>query len=312
MSISTLATTPVSKSATATACAKINLTLDVLGRRDDGFHALRSVVLGVDLADTLVARTGVSDEVALSCSDASLSTDDNLIILALDALARHTGRRLPLAVTLQKRIPVAAGLGGGSSDAAAVLRLANMLGDYQLSDRELAEIGSSVGSDVPLFFALPCALIQGRGEIVEPVDCGWRGWMLLVFVGEFVSTREVFANWRKSDTAAMPSLGDLVLGEGGVINAASAEELAALTYNHLERAVFRVAPRVEAVRSALEEKGLGPLRVSGAGSTLFRPFDTKEEAAAAVENLNELGLDITSAVVSAPVEQALAITTKED
>ena len=102
------------------------------------------------------------------------------------------------------------------------------------------------------------------------------------------------------------------LGERAVLEATSAEAFAALTYNHLEKAVFRVAPRVGAVHAALEQKGLGPMRVSGAGSILYRPFDTTEEAWKVANELKALDLGVTTTVVAAPAGQALEITTKED
>lgn len=307
MSISALETAHINKSATTSACAKINLTLDVLGRRDDGYHALRSLVIGVDMADSLSMSTRCGDGIELSCSDASLSSSDNLIFRAVNALAGHTNAAARFSANLEKKIPIAAGLGGGSSDAAAALRLANVLGDHQLSDSRLAEIGACVGSDVPLFFSLPVAVMEGRGEVVRAIDWGWSGCVLLVFTGETVSTEKVYGDWRKSDAADMPAL-----GEQAVLNVRSAEAFVALTYNHLERAVFRVAPRVGVVHAALEKSGLGPMRVSGAGSVLYRPFDTTKEAWNVANELKALDLGVTTDVVAAPVGQALEITTKED
>lgn len=307
LSISTLETAHINKSATTSACAKINLTLDVLGRRDDGYHALRSLVVGIDVADSLSMSSTRSDGIELSCTDPSLSNSDNLICRAIEALAMHTGRAPRFSASLQKRIPIAAGLGGGSSDAAAALRLANALGGHHLSDRQLAEIGAQVGSDVPLFFSLPVALIEGRGEVVTSIEWNWSGWVLLVFTGETVSTEKVYGDWRTSDAADMPAF-----GEQAVLEATSAKAMAALTYNHLEKAVFRVAPRVGAVHAALMKSGLGPMRVSGAGSILFRPFDTTEEAWKVANELKTLDLGVTTAVVAAPFGQALDITTKED
>lgn len=150
-------------------CAKVNLTLAVTGKRDDGYHELRSLVVGVDLRDSLTAEPVAESQITLRCSDPTLGGEANLAWKAAAALAARAGGPVGARVALTKRVPTGGGLGGGSSDAAAALRLCNRLWSLDLGVRELAAIGAEIGSDVPLFFGLPAAVMAGRGEIVRPV-----------------------------------------------------------------------------------------------------------------------------------------------
>ncbi len=296
MGTTALYKTMATHSVTANTPAKINLTLDVLGTRDDGYHELRSLVIGVDLCDRVRCALVDAPGVSLTCSAPALSNRDNLACRAADCLARHLGREPSARIDIEKRIPVAAGLGGGSSDAAAALRLLNELWDGGLTTRELAAIGADVGSDVPLFFSLPGAVMTGRGELVEPVALCWTGWVLLMFVDQAVSTRKVYQAWRPSDGA------DADPGRASAIRAATtAGEVSAHLSNDLEGAVFRVAPNVARVYERLSGAGLGPIRVSGAGSTLYGLFDDRDEACRAARKIEDLHIGIETAVVAAPV-----------
>jgi len=159
--------------------AKINWTLEVLGRREDGYHEIRSVMQTIDLCDELIVEEGEGAEKeegwvrsgsgALKVEGEHEGTEDDLTLKTVRALEDATGRELPIALRLRKRIPVAAGLGGGSSDAAAVLRLLNKLYSLGMSAEELAEVGARLGSDVPFFVYGGTALVEGRGERVTPL-----------------------------------------------------------------------------------------------------------------------------------------------
>lgn len=280
----------------AHACAKINLTLEVRGRRGDGYHELRSLVIGVDLRDRVCCRAESQPSVTLSCSNPTLENADNLTVRAAESLARRLGRDPSIHIALEKSIPVASGLGGGSSDAATTLRLCNDLWQAGLEPSELATVGANLGSDIPLFFSLPGAVITGRGEEVEPVRLGWSGWVLLVFVDVAVSTAEVYRVWRSSDVAGRPRGTD-----GAIVRARTAEEISGLLVNDLEPAVFRVSPAVARAAEALDRAHIGPVRVTGAGSTLYRLFDEKEGARQAAADIERLQLDVTTKVVAAPV-----------
>lgn len=143
--------------------AKLNLTLEVVRRRDDGFHELRSVFLALDLVDTITVEGAPS--ITLSCSDPDLETPENLVWRAAEALRKAAGLRTGALLTLVKRIPVAAGLGGGSSDAASTLLALNALWNLGYPRARLLEIGATLGSDIPFFLGTsPLALVTGRGN----------------------------------------------------------------------------------------------------------------------------------------------------
>lgn len=147
------------------AYAKLNLTLEVLRKREDGYHDLASIMQTVDLWDELSFEE--ADEIEFECSDESLSGRDNLVVRAAEILRDEVEVGRGVRVFLRKRIPVAAGLGGGSADAAAALRGLNRLWCLGLSEGELAEIGAKVGSDVPFLVSGGTAMVSGRGEVLE-------------------------------------------------------------------------------------------------------------------------------------------------
>lgn len=282
----------------ADAPAKINLTLKVLGRRDDGFHELRSLVIGVDLADQVRCRTSLEPGVALDCNDPALNHGDNLAVLAARSLAKYCDREPALRIDLQKNIPVGGGLGGGSSDAATILRLCDFLWETGLDATELAAIGAELGSDVPLFFSLPSAVIEGRGERVSPVRLQWSGWVLLICPPTPVSTAEVYRAFRPHDSDGFPSGTDR-----DILHANSAAELSKLLSNHLETAVFRVCPSIYSLREALTFLDLPSVHVTGSGSALYCLFDDPEPALRAANKIQERWSHVTTVVAAAPVGQ---------
>lgn len=302
MSTATLDLARDTASATIRPCAKINLSLECLRKREDGFHELRSVAIGVDLTDTLTARSSSKPETVIQCSDSSILEDENLVMQASRLIDRKYGPAQgfssSLEFGLEKGIPVGAGLGGGSSDAAGALRLLNCLRNLNLSPDCLAELGSILGSDVALFFQLPAVLMSGRGEIVQPLQLAWSGWVLLVFAGPAVSTAKVYnafestcVDRRASDVEA-------------ICSASSADEMATYLFNDLEPAVFEVAPYMFEMTRSLHRLEFGPFRVSGAGSTLYQLFDTNEAASHAAKEIEDCGLGVATAVVAAPIAQS--------
>lgn len=152
--------------------AKTNLWLRILGKREDGYHEIDTRMVRLDLADRLrLVLNPKGDGVSLRCDDPALPTDEeNLVIKAVRVLERYLDRRFDIAIDLEKLIPSGAGLGGGSSDAAAVMRGLNTLAELGLSMDELATVGAKIGSDVPFFIYDRCCDCRGRGEIIEFVD----------------------------------------------------------------------------------------------------------------------------------------------
>ena len=285
------------KSFSIGACAKINLTLEVLGRRKDGYHEIRSLAVGIDLRDAIQISLTDEPTASITCDVKSLRGPDNLALQAATLMASRFDLAPGMHVDVAKRIPIGAGLGGGSADAAATIQLCNELFRLGLGPNELASLGADIGSDVPLFFHLPSAIMSGRGEIVEVSPLGWSGWVLLVLVGEVVPTDDVYGQWQPSDQDRLP-VADL----SAIRTAVNADDLNALLSNHLEPAVFRVASKVGRLHGELHDRGHGPLRVSGAGSVLYKLFDEQQAAHEAVDRVDREGLGVTTMIVAAPVE----------
>ncbi len=259
---------------TALAPAKINLALEVHGRRGDGYHALTSLAIGLELFDELHFTATQRPGIHLACDDPAVPTDDgNLVARAAALLAERVAVPSGVEISLRKRIPVAGGLGGGSSDCAAALRTLNVLWGAELPESELAAMGARLGSDVPLFFAMPAAVVTGRGAQVRPVRLRWAGWVVLAQSGWAVSTGEVYANWRGEDRGER----DYIVIDA-LLPCQSARELGPLLVNQLEPAVFRTVPGVRDFHQGLTDLTRHHWRISGAGSTAFALFDRESEA----------------------------------
>ncbi|NOX57231.1 MAG: 4-(cytidine 5'-diphospho)-2-C-methyl-D-erythritol kinase [Planctomycetes bacterium] len=262
-------------SVTAYAFGKINLTLDVLRKRDDGFHDIRSLMVSVGLADDLVVESLPGGNIEITCDSPRIPCDEtNLIHRAAVALRKDAGVDLGCRVHLTKRIPVGAGMGGGSSDAASTLIALNELWELGLDRTHLAKVGAEIGSDVPFFFSPGAAIVTGRGERIEPVEMKWSGWAGLVSSGDHVSTPDVYARCKPSGDVHGQS------GHEAIAKCATSEEISPLLRNDLETSVYEVAPGVRALRDELIRSGIAQdtLRVTGAGSVLFQLFDDESSA----------------------------------
>ena len=264
----------------AKARAKLNLTLDVLGRRADGYHDLRMVMHSVELGDTLRLETGTGRGVQVRTNLSYLPTGgDNLAARAAAALAAAAGADWGgLDIRIEKTIPVCAGLAGGSSDAAAVLRGLNRLHRLGLSLPQLAEIGASVGSDVPYCVLGGTALAEGRGEILTPLPPLPPCEVVVCKPAFSISTPQLFAQLdrvrirRRPDTA-----GVLSALEGGDLPG-----VARRMYNVFEDVLpARQRGEVEAIKNTLVQHGALGACMSGSGPTVFGLFDHPEAARAA-------------------------------
>lgn len=287
------------RSISAAAPAKVNLILDVLDERPDGFHNIHSLAIGVGLYDRLTCSWPNAVGLTLKCSDPTLHTDDNLASRAALLVARKAGCDAQVEIELEKRIPIGAGLGGGSSDAAAAMKLCNRLWNAGVSELELSLIGAELGSDVPLFYHLPSVEMTGRGECVAGFPLRWSGFVLLVFPGIHINTADVFAAWTKGDsvggdTASFSAMQDL----------RRADDLHDRIRNQLEPAVARVCPAVKELQESIVSLGLLPTRVSGSGSALFRLYDDEDRAnhdAHTIQaRLSGLKVEVVAGPVGAP------------
>jgi 4-diphosphocytidyl-2-C-methyl-D-erythritol kinase len=253
--------------------AKINLTLEVLGRRADGFHSIRSVLAPVDLHDT-VSFTPGGRKLVFHAGQGAPRDESNLAVKAVRALEARTGIRRGVDIRIVKRIPIAAGLGGGSSNAATVLRGLNELWDLSLPADDLEEIGLSIGSDVPFFLRGGTSLAGGRGERLEPLPRGGTLDFVLVSPSLKVSSQWAYEHVPAELTrsAGSTSMVKVALASGRV------ELLAAHLSNDLEPGVAREHPVVgEAKRRLLAAGALGAL-MSGSGPTVFGVAKDAESA----------------------------------
>lgn len=277
--------------------AKLNITLAVGPRRADGFHDLDSLVVGVDLCDRISLFEGAADGANVRVSGAAIDPASNLVTRAVDAFRSAAGDHADgVRFDLEKRIPIGSGMGGGSSDAAAALHLLNERFGRPLSAASMREVGATIGSDVPVFFALPAARMTGRGETVEPVSLSWSGWALLVSAPVEVSTAAVY---RRYD--GLHPRSDLRDVTGEALSCRNAEKLNGIAFNNLREAVFDVAPQIGELALRLNRAGRGRFALTGAGSTFFRFYD--DEAAARDDMqlvLSRIG-DVTATVARCPV-----------
>ena len=271
-------------SITIEAPAKLNLTLDILGKRADGYHEMKMVMQSVSLADTLTLAAESGTGVELSTNLGFLPVDGkNLAVKAARELERTVGASLGhLTIQITKRIPVCAGTAGGSSDAAAVLHGLNELLKLGLTIEELAEIGKRVGSDVPYCVLGGTALAEGRGELLTALPALPPCWVVLAKPDFPVSTPQLFSAWEERKTRCHPDT-------TGMISAIHSGDL-----NGVARRLFNVfeevlPPRrrdlVEELKRALVDYGALGASMTGTGPTVFGLFDQEDKARSAFQTL---------------------------
>ena len=244
--------------------AKVNLFLEVLAKRADGYHEIATLLVAVSLYDILEFKEDPSGDIRLLTDHPTLSTgSDNLVRRAADLLRQSTGSKRGAAIRLSKRIPMAAGLAGGSSDAAATLSGLNRLWQLGLAARDLASLGAELGSDVPFFFATPAAWCTGRGEQVATQPMVTPLWFVLVCPQAGVATADVY---RGVTVPEHPQDGEVIrraLTEGNI------EALGRGLHNRLEPVAEQLCPVVADLRARLERLGPAGQRMSGSGSSVF-------------------------------------------
>ena len=249
--------------------AKVNLHLEVLRRRPDGYHDLETLMVAVGLYDTLEFKDDSSGDVRLSCDRPDLDTGpDNLVCRAAELLRRLNVSRNDqssrgAAIRLWKRIPVAAGLAGGSSDAAATLAGLNVLWRLGLSAVELSRLGAELGSDVSFFFAAPTAWCTGRGEIIRPLRSARSLNFVLACPPAGLSTAEVFRNLTVPE---QPLSGEEICR---AVEAGDVEEIGKRLHNRLQPVAERLCPAVARVAERLKTRQPAGVLMSGSGSTVF-------------------------------------------
>ena len=260
------------------AYAKLNLVLHVGRPRDDGMHPICSLVASIDLADEITVEQKSSGEDSVECLGV---VGDNLAARALGEFRSRAGGDLPpLAITIEKRIPVAAGLGGGSADAAATLRIANQLAGVPLAPEELVRLAADLGSDVPAQLEPGHALVQGTGERVEHVSVP-PSFAVLLPDRNGLSTAAVYSELDRLD-GARSELDPEPLRR---LAASPLAEIAASLDNDLQGAALSLRPELRERLDALAAAGAFGAAVSGSGPTCFGLFPDRSSAETAVSGL---------------------------
>ena len=270
---------------TISAYAKVNLSLEILGRRPDGFHEIVSVTQLISLADRI--EVSPADALSIEMQPPVVDEEANLARQAALALAARAGINPTGRLRIAKQIPLAAGLGGGSSDAAATLRLLDRLWGTRLGLGSLSSIAASLGSDVPLFLRSGLSLIRGRGEIVEALEPAPTFGVLLICPGGAPAdkTRALYGTLRPTDFTGGAATRTLCnwLRDGGSITRAE-------LVNGFDQAATRVYPGFAELRANLAGIVGRPVHLSGAGPTVFAIFDTPGDASVAARQVVRTGL----------------------
>ena len=248
--------------------AKINLSLKVCGRRDDGFHEIETLIAPIRLCDQIeIVERSSTCEIEFHCDDPSVPAgDDNLILRAVKSFFAATKVTRAVSIDLKKRIPHGAGLGGGSSDAASTLLALDKLFETNLPREALAKIAETIGSDVPFFIFESAAMCRGRGELVTPLRLKDKLSLLLLKPQFGVSTAWAYTHWQ--DSLEIPGV------------SYAAQEFAGQTLlNELERPVFEKFVFVAQLKMwLLEQPEVGAALMSGSGSTIFATLRENAEA----------------------------------
>ena len=267
--------------------AKVNLTLRVIGRRTDGYHEIESLVAFADFGDCLTFSRG--DELKLSVHGPGAAQagegDDNLVFKAARALVARRPKLMVGAFRLDKRLPVAAGLGGGSADAAAALRLLARANKIARSDPDLRAAAEATGADVPVCLDPRARIMRGIGEILSKPIALPALPAVLVNPGVAVATKAVFAGWRLNAAPGAP-LDDLPTSFAKPSDRDRLLRQLAAQTNDLEEPATALAPAIAEVLAALRSlAGCKLARMSGSGATCFALFDSSAAAGAAAKTL---------------------------
>jgi len=264
--------------------AKINLGLDVLGRRDDGYHDVRMIMQTLDYGDTVTLEKKPGHGFTLECDDPALTdADNNLAIKAAKQFEKEFNSRFSdefkgwdfgMHIRIRKRIPVSAGLGGGSADAAAVIKGMNALFETGLGKEALMNIGAAVGSDVPFCITGRTALAEGRGEKLTPVPDFPKSYVLVVKPDIIISTGEAYDSL---DSAGLLEHPDIDALEKSIAEKQELSVITGLMGNTFEKPAIERYPVIGEIKKTLEESGALKAMMSGSGPSVFAIFDDEDK-----------------------------------
>jgi 4-diphosphocytidyl-2-C-methyl-D-erythritol kinase len=281
--------------------AKINLGLRLLGRRDDGYHEIESLVMAIGLTDTLEARPAPGAAIALSVDAAPVEApadESNLVLRATRLLQKESGTDKGARIALRKRIPVGRGLGGGSSDAAAALVLLNELWELGFAGNRLKAFAAELGSDVPFFLGSPLSVTRGRGEVLEPLEYQAEVGVLLVVPPFALTTKDVYQRWEPPlTTGSQRARLWVALLRDGML-----EDLGRCLVNDLEAPARALRSELLELRQALESVGAPCVSMTGSGSAMYALASDRQEARRMAQHL-QVGAD-TEVHILAPWNSA--------
>jgi len=264
------------KTLTKKANAKINLGLQVLNKRTDGFHNINSIFAPISLYDEITIKE--SDYFNLQSNvDFGISDDENLVIKAAKKFNQVIGENISYEITLIKNIPMQAGLGGGSSDGATVLKMLNEMHDYPLNKEELSKIALELGSDVPFFIYNRIALATGRGEVLEFLDIELNWNVLVVFPNLNISTREAYSQLQRTGTL----INEIDLKKGLF------ERDFSIFINDFEEYAIKKFSIIKKIKDELLKNGAFFASLSGSGSAIFGLFDDEQKMQEAAKKFLE-------------------------
>lgn len=267
----------------ARAYAKLNLSLDVVSRRDDGYHDLEMVMQSVSLFDTVAVRAEDGDEINVVSNARHIPNDErNIAVKAARAFLSAVGIKRKINITIEKRIPSSAGLAGGSADGAAALMILDRLLETNLPEKELSGIGLSVGADIPFCLVGGTALARGRGEILTPLDAMPDCRIVIAKPRRGMSTGRVFEKVDNSEIFKRPNTGALLEAIGGY----DLEGTAKNVYNVFEPIVAEEIPEIYDIKKTMLDGGAMCASMTGSGSAVFGIFRGAPEAAEAAKKLS--------------------------
>ncbi|MGA2976737.1 MAG: 4-(cytidine 5'-diphospho)-2-C-methyl-D-erythritol kinase [Spirochaetia bacterium] len=265
--------------------AKVNLHLEVLKLRPDGYHDIVSIFQEVSLADILHVRAaGGPGEIRIT-GDFDFPPENNIITRVIRSFRDQTGLTAGIEVEVEKKIPIAAGLGGGSSDAAAMLRCLAALFDIEMPPQLSRALAADLGSDVPFFLGVPAAVVEGRGELLSPLTPRVDFAIAAVLPGVRISTAEAFQALEREGTR--PEVG---LSPAQLRQIYAAMPPAQWPFgNSFDAVICALHPKVERARDALRAAGACSARLTGSGSTVIGIFSDPDEARACIARLSAAG-----------------------
>ena len=275
--------------------AKINLYLDVLRKRPDQFHDIETIFQSVSLCDELAVEPA-SGQISLACSNSQLDCGPtNLVLRAAIALRERTGCKLGAKMVLTKRIPLAAGLAGGSGNAAAALFALSELWNLKRTPEELAQIGLTLGSDVPYCLRGSTMAARSRGEIMWPLESPGDVWFVLVHPDLHVSTRDVYTSplLRKNSG---PRIDGLTQSFRTAIKRFGLRNFPAAMFNRMEEPVFAMHPQLLDIKRALLDAGCTAAIMSGSGPTMFGICASQTQARSISNKLAPLKTTVVTSV----------------